>query len=382
MNSGENDGARNVEVMRGIAAMIVAYFHCRVIAWVGIRHYVAGHHSPFSLDTALAWLTIPFVWGSIGVPIFFVISGYCIHRSHAVRLARNPLYRLDWRDFLVRRFVRIYPVLFCALVLTFLLDNASLDFWPHNERIGNLGAWTFIANLFALQGIAAQPYGSNGALWTLSLEIQFYALYPLLFAVRRRLGPDWTFAALVVLNFVSYACLERRGIVVFTSYWASWYLGAWIAEREARGAARPPAWLVGVVSPLVLVCGCAAPLQYLQFQLWAAAFAPFLAKMLHVRASRGLPMRALETVGAFSYSLYIIHLPIYVFLVSWLFDSVKPDSILWSMDFFFVALACAYTFHRLVERPALGFLRRMSAGRAIPGAELSSRGPLSIDKRG
>ncbi len=382
MNSGENDGARNVEAMRGIAAMIVAYFHCRVIGWVGIRDYAAAHHALFSLDTVLAYLTIPFVWGSIGVPIFFVISGYCIHRSHAKRLAANPLYRLDARDFLLRRFIRIYPVLFFALVLTFVLDSASLSFWPHNERLGSLGPWTFVANLLALQGMVAPTYGSNGALWTLSLEIQFYALYPLLFAVRRRLGAGRTFAVLIVLNGVSFLLLERHNIVVFTSYWASWYLGAWIAEREIKGAARPRAGIVGIVSMVLLALGCAAPTQYLAFQLWALAFAPVLVMMLQARASGSLAMRALETVGAFSYSLYIVHIPIFVFLVSWLFDSVKPESILWSMGFFVIALACAYVFHRLVERPALGMLRRISARRAAPAAGLSAAGALPVDGRG
>ncbi|HEY4801608.1 MAG TPA: acyltransferase, partial [Paraburkholderia sp.] len=235
MKSGDADSTRNVEAMRGIAAMIVAYFHCRVIAWVGIREYIAGHHALFSLDTVLAYLTIPFVWGSIGVPIFFVISGYCIHRSHAARLARNPLYRLDAGDFLLRRFIRIYPVLFCALLLTFALDSFSARYWPHNDRLGDIGLRAFAGNLLALQGITAPTYGSNGALWTLSLEIQFYALYPLLFAVRRRIGSNWTLAGLIVLGAISYALLERRGIIVFASYWASWYLGAWIAEREVQG---------------------------------------------------------------------------------------------------------------------------------------------------
>ncbi|CAD6510247.1 hypothetical protein LMG27952_00358 [Paraburkholderia hiiakae] len=380
MKSGHGDSTRNVEAMRGIAAIIVAYFHCRVIAWIGIRHFVAGHYSHFSLDTALAYLTIPFVWGSIGVPIFFVISGYCIHRGHAARLARNPLYRLDAGDFLLRRFIRIYPVLFFALLLTFALDSFSANFWPHNDRLGDVGLSAFAGNLLALQGVTAPTYGSNGALWTLSLEIQFYALYPLLFAVRRRIGSNWTLAGLVVLGAVSYALLERRGVIVFTSYWASWYLGAWIAEREVRGV-RLNDRVVAVVAPLMLVLGCAAPTQYAQFQLWALAFAPFLEWMLHAPASRSLAMRALEKVGEFSYSLYIVHIPVCVALVSWRFHSIKPVSIFWSMGFFLIALALAYAFHLLVERPAMGVLRKMSARRSAARASLPSQAPLSVDGR-
>jgi len=381
MKSGDADSTRNVEAMRGIAAMIVAYFHCRVIAWVGIREYIAGHHALFSLDTVLAYLTIPFVWGSIGVPIFFVISGYCIHRSHAARLARNPLYRLDAGDFLLRRFIRIYPVLFCALLLTFALDSFSARYWPHNDRLGDIGLRAFAGNLLALQGITAPTYGSNGALWTLSLEIQFYALYPLLFAVRRRIGSNWTLAGLIVLGAISYALLERRGIIVFASYWASWYLGAWIAEREVQGE-RVRNGFVVAVAPLMLVLGCAAPAQYAQFQLWAIAFAPFLSWMLHARTSRALVMRALEKVGEFSYSLYIVHIPIFVALVSWRFHSIKPVSIFWSMGFFLIALAFAYVFHLLVERPAIGVLSKMSARRSAARASLPSQTPVPVDGHG
>jgi peptidoglycan/LPS O-acetylase OafA/YrhL len=380
MKSGDGDSTRNVEAMRGIAAMIVAYFHCRVIAWVGIREYAAGHHSLFSLDTVLAYLTIPFVWGSIGVPIFFVISGYCIHRSHAARLARNPHYQFDAGDFLLRRFVRIYSVLFFGLLLTLVLDSFSANFLPHNERLGDLSLRAFAGNLFALQGIAAPIYGSDGALWTLSLEIQFYALYPLLFAVHRRLGPNRTLAALVLLNALSYGLLERNGIVAFSSYWAAWYLGAWIAERDVRGA-MPAGHRVGVVALALLAFGCAVPVQYFQFQIWALAFAPFLAIMLHTRASRTLIMRMLEKVGEFSYSLYIVHIPIFVALVSWQFNSVKPTSILWSLGYFFIALALAYVFHLLVERPAMNALRRMSTRRTALRAQLAAPSVLPVDER-
>ncbi|MFD1559285.1 acyltransferase family protein [Paraburkholderia silviterrae] len=359
------DRMRGIEAMRGIAAMIVAYFHCRAIAWIGIRAFTAGRHHLFSLDTVLAYLSIPFVWGPIGVPIFFVISGYCIHRSQAMRLAHNPQYRLDARDFLWRRFVRIYPVLFCALLLTFALDSISLHFWPHNELLGNLGWRTFGANLFALQGIASPTYGSDTALWTLSLEIQFYVLYPLLFIVQRRLGPNRLLAVLMLLGAVSYALLERRGILIFTTYWSSWYLGAWFAEREVRGL-QFPRWFVTVASPLLLVLGCMASTRYSRYlwcEPWALAFVPLLEVMLCSCASGTRAMRVLEKVGEFSYSLYIVHIPIAIVLVSWLFHSTRQVSILWSIGFFFVALVGAYVFHLLIERPAIGMLRKTSTQR-------------------
>jgi peptidoglycan/LPS O-acetylase OafA/YrhL len=92
--SRDADSTHDVEVMRDIAAMIVAYFQCREIAWVGIRAFATGRHGLISLVAVLAYLAIPFVLGPIGVPVFLVMSGYCIHRSHAVRYAHHPQYRL------------------------------------------------------------------------------------------------------------------------------------------------------------------------------------------------------------------------------------------------------------------------------------------------
>jgi peptidoglycan/LPS O-acetylase OafA/YrhL len=371
MTSGHAGNTQSIDMMRGIAAMAVAYFHCRVVTWIGIRAFAAGHHASFSLDTVLAYLTIPFVWGPIGVPIFFVISGYCIHCSHAGRLARNPQYRLDARDFLWRRFIRIYPVLFCALLLTFALDSISLHYWPHNATLGDLGLRTFGANLFALQGIDAPIYGSNTALWTLSLEVQFYVLYPLLFAVQRRLGPNWVLAGLMLLGLVSYVVLERRAILIFSTYWSAWYLGAWIAEREVRGLRFPRAFVL-VASPLLLAIGGMAisrdGMRYVWVQTWALAFVPFLDMMLHARPRRAFALRALGKVGEFSYSLYIVHMPIFIALVSWMFHSTRQVSILWSVEFFFIALAAAYVFHLLVERPAIEMLRRRASRQRVAAA--------------
>ncbi|MEM5312081.1 acyltransferase [Paraburkholderia sp. JHI869] len=373
VTGGDADRTRMIDAMRGIAAMAVAYFHCRLLTWIGIRAFIEGHHRAFSLDTVLAYLSIPFVWGPIGVPIFFVISGYCIHRSQAVLLAHNPQYRLDAREFLLRRFIRIYPVLLCALLLTFALDSISLQYLPHNKQIGDLSLRTFFANLLAIQGVASPVYGSDTVLWTLSLEVQFYLLYPLLLAAQRRLGPNHLLAWLMALSVVSYVLLERRGTLIFTTYWSSWYLGAWIAEREVRGLRFPRRYLL-VASPILLVFGCVASMRdarYLWCLPWALAFTPLFVAMLHAHASHGLAMRVLEKIGDFSYSLYIVHIPIFMLLTSCLFHGTRQVSILWSIGLFPVGLATAYIFHLLVERPAMEVLRRRSRQQRVVAGELA-----------
>jgi peptidoglycan/LPS O-acetylase OafA/YrhL len=350
-----------IDAMRGFAALLVAYFHCRQVAWVGMQafHQSVGHS--LNLGAIAAYLTFPIAWGSAGVPVFFVISGYCIHRGAASRLASNPGYRLDTGNFWLRRFARIYPVLLAALVLTLALDWFSLQLPPVSHKIREIGWQSFLVNLFSLQGVAGKTFGSNGALWTLSLEVQFYAIYPLLFALRRRIGMTSVLAIVAVVNVISAYVLERHDIQFFTSYWFSWTLGAWIADAGTRRApdARSSIWLY-VLAAGFIVLGCAAFHfgQYGAFQLWAIGFAFYLYKALERPSGSGrqretFGTRILSRVGDFSFSLYLIHLPIFVLLSSLLFRSSLQMSIWPSFGYMLVAVPVAYVFYRLVELPAM-----------------------------
>lgn len=353
-----------IDAMRGFAALLVAYFHCRQVAWVGMQsfHESVGHALNFS--SIVAYLTLPIAWGSAGVPIFFVISGYCIHRGAAFKLAQNPRYQLDTANFWARRFARIYPVLLAALLLTLVLDWVSLQLPPVNHKIREIGLHAFLVNLFSLQGVAGKTYGSNGALWTLSLEVQFYVIYPLLFALRRRIGITPVLVMVALINVVSAYALERHDIQFFTSYWFSWTLGAWIADVKARAAIAkgvskddtPSAskWLYAVAAGLV-AAGCVAFHfgQYGAFQLWALGFAFYLYKALERRATPSPVSGVLARLGDFSFSLYLIHLPIFVLLSSLLYRSALQLSIWPSFGFMLVAIPAAYVFYRLVELPAM-----------------------------
>ncbi len=108
-----------INAWRGIAALLVAYFHCRQVTWIGMQQFHCSG-ALFDLNALFSYLTFPIAWGSAGVPIFFVISGYCIHRGTARRLLADWPHR-SARAISLRRFARIYPVLLAALLLTFAL---------------------------------------------------------------------------------------------------------------------------------------------------------------------------------------------------------------------------------------------------------------------
>jgi len=360
-----------INAWRGFAALLVAYFHCRQITWIGIQQF---HRTGarFDLNTVFSYLTFPIAWGSAGVPIFFVISGYCIHRATARKLLANPAAPFDTGNFLMRRFARIYPVLLAALVLTYVLDTFSLGFTPVSPKIGTADLHLFIVNLLSLQGVAGGTFGSNGALWTLSLEVQFYLVYPLLIALRRRIGMKSVLVCVGIVNVISALVFERHEIVLFASYWFSWTLGAWIAEAKAApGALKMPkgSMKLKIAAVVVTVLGCGAFKfgQYLAFQFWALAFALHLFQALDKPMRNSLPVRGFSWLGEFSFSLYIVHIPILILLGSALFHSALQTTIWASFAFMIVPIAVAYVFYMLVERPAMNWsasLKRRQAATA------------------
>jgi peptidoglycan/LPS O-acetylase OafA/YrhL len=262
-------------------------------------------------------------------------------------------------------------------VLTFALDSLSLQLPPVNHKIREIGLQAFLVNLFSLQGVAGHTFGSNGALWTLSLEVQFYAIYPLLFALRRRIGMTPLLVIIAAINVVSAYGLERHDIQFFTSYWFAWTLGAWIADARAqqRSMPRAPAsgWLYGLAAAFIAL-GCVAFHfgQYGAFQFWALGFAFYLYQALALRNDTrrrdSAGMRVLSWFGDFSFSLYLIHLPIFVLLSSWLFRSSLQMSIWPSFGYMLVAVPAAYVFYRLVELPAMKWSASLK-----PKAALSQR---------
>lgn len=131
-------------------------------------------HAHLHLDIILPAWSIWLVGFFRGVPVFFVLSGFLVWHSAG---------RSGWKEYAKKRFLRIYPELWCAVLLGLL---AILTLFRGSISWGGLGVFTLTQGSFLqfwtpdfLRGYGCGT--PNGALWTICTTVQFYVVCPLVY---------------------------------------------------------------------------------------------------------------------------------------------------------------------------------------------------------
>jgi peptidoglycan/LPS O-acetylase OafA/YrhL len=320
--------------------------------------------------------------GNLGVSVFFVISGFLITTLLLKEAARDR--RIDLRAFYVRRAFRILPAAGVHLIVlaTLATTTAAIAISPSDWR----HALTFTMNY--------QPDRSwyVGHLWSLSVEEQFYVLWP---AAMLLLGPRrsiWLAAAAIAAaplwRTLVWVCwpAARAGIgetfpTVMDAIAAGCVL-AGLADRLARQACyrrflASPAF--AAVPAIVLLCTVfdRFPSFYLPIGMTArnvgiAALVHWAMLRSNRFATRLLESAPLGLAGRISYSLY---------LWQQLFLNHHRDGLLTMFPVNVAcAVACAVLSFFLVETPMLRLRERLSGFRradALPGARGMVQSPAA-----
>jgi peptidoglycan/LPS O-acetylase OafA/YrhL len=279
--------------------------------------------------------------GFIGVDVFFVLSGYLITGLLLTEYERNGTISLA--GFWARRIRRLAPAL--LFVLAVLLISSTFLLHRVSGETGALARATIAtlllnANQFFL-GEAGNYFGQAAEtnpllhMWSLSVEEQFYLLWPLVFLIlawctRRARLPGVLAGVIAVALLASLAVSTlwsvnetTRGFYLMPS--RAWELlaGALLAVflgSKTVGCSRWQGALLGL-SGLVLIVGSAALLTGQTFFPGPLAALPVVGAVLLVIAgaaspangvSRAVGSRILAYVGKISYPLYLWHWPILV----------------------------------------------------------------------
>ena len=250
------------------------------------------------------------------VVIFFVLSGYLVGGSVLARKAR-----FSWPEYFIQRFSRIYIVLIPALLLTVGLDVAGIHVFSSNafytlvrpEAV--LGAGPVIshyrladiaASVTSLENFVGDPIGSNGPLWSLGYEWVFYFLFPTLVIATRNLRTSFAIALVAVAPFLLWWRHPSIGI-----FWFIWIAGAYASVALPFRLPRPAVWLAGAATVVSLA---ASPFfdQRIADVVIGASFALFLVDGTAATVTRSYAVD--RRLAGFSYSFYVVHLPVMVFL--------------------------------------------------------------------
>ena len=328
---------RSIDALRGIAALGVVLYHA----------IEQGKNAlPNNLfDYPVRALQFISSYGYIGVFLFFVISGFCIHLQWAKAKATGVEPDARFGPFWKRRLRRLYPPYILALAL-FLLVSYSYG----ELNFTHFFVYDLVMHLLMLHNLDPQTcYTINGVFWTLAIEEQLYLAYFLLLFVRIRWGWRVTIAvclaARVAWMFLSYFVWVKFSYALpvpeaAASHWFTWALGA-IGVELYFGLIQLPRWSRDLRLSGLLITGATVLSYYLQFipkdtfaknfawfllhPLWGLGFFILINRLVLAeqswirRATVPSAVSLFATLGIFSYSLYLTHE--LVVIVSWRFTN-------------------------------------------------------------
>ncbi|BDR59240.1 acyltransferase family protein [Xylocopilactobacillus apicola] len=353
--------ARSTKRTNGVSTYITGFDGLRTI---GVLLIIFYHLNPQI-----------FPGGYLGVPIFMVLSGYLITGSLIREVQRT--HHIDYRAFFIRRAKRLYPAL-----VTMLLASSSYILLFQRNLLAKL--WQIVlTNLSYLynwwQIFNGQSYFERFAdnespfthLWTLSIEGQFYLIWPLVIFLLYKLLKTNGKRSLVVLGLAVLSALEMALLYSSANINRVYYgtdtrafsilLGSalafvWPVNRLNPNLKRESRILIdsvgaiaalGMLGMIFTVRDQSSGLYHYGMLIFSALATVLVAVIAHPGASfnRILTTRTGSFLGKISYGIYIYQFPVLIFFESKVKLIAKHPFLYSIVELFIIFVISAFSYY-------------------------------------
>jgi peptidoglycan/LPS O-acetylase OafA/YrhL len=315
-----------VNALRAFAAVFVAW-----------GHFCGGQGR---------WLSWSGLYGYTGVDIFFVISGFIIPYS----LFRGKYTLRNFGRFVLKRSIRLYPPYLISIPISIFAANIVLR--PISPAAGiHVGGRQLLYHLLFVNDIVGVPW-INVVYWTLAIEWEWYLLAGLFFGMLVSRNAFLRFCP-VVAAMVAYFLVPNDRLIFHTL--PIFLIGVFVFQHK-----------IGIIGNRRLLALIAVMLWSMRGPTgWIVAWIAVATGLLIAFVSFRHPIA--DFLGDVSYSVYLLHLPIGVGLISWLSHLLPfSGSYIGVLDCVGMAAAigAAAVLYRWVEKPAQELSSRVRFVRA------------------
>jgi len=288
--------------------------------------------------------------GYLGVPVFFVISGYCVYL--AAEHSKGA------KDFIIRRFFRIFPPYWFSILIVGLAVVLSIILLGHNDVTILPKTMTAVLETVALLVVPLTKIQViNWVYWTLVFEVFFYLIIWISLLFSRRLRSVW----LIIISVLPLA-------MPIHEYWFFFFIKHW------------PEFCVGLIVYRVLHHPKTEIWQnaaLLLLTIWGLFTIPLLAYIpattiiivLLIVVNHYCPLKEtrLSQWGDYSYSIYLIHIPIGVFILGCVkqIKFVQTHLLVnlsWDLILLAVIVVLSRVMYLFIESPAISMGKKITAG--------------------
>ncbi|NQV97515.1 MAG: acyltransferase [Acidimicrobiaceae bacterium] len=368
---------RDIQSLRGVALLFVVAYHARL-----------GLSSGF-----------------VGVDIFFVISGFVI-TSHLLDNRSGTALQIAWK-FIVRRFWRLVPVVLVGVLATLAVSLVVLSPFGEQQPVIRTGWWSiaFLGNIELMlhANYWATPQNPLLHIWSLGVEGQLYLgilvlvttliYFDSLAAQSRRSNHlRWLSFAIVIAICVSFmlslassydlsAIPIAREFAFYGSPTRAWefLFGGLLASQQIRltKLSKRSANYLGVIGWLGILVGLVIINPASPFPGWVALL-PVLGTTAVIAAGGSghqlswmSDLQILQRIGDISYSWYVVHLPVLIFLEILFPNNSIPQRLAWVGLSYLLSLAMFLGVEKPMRRLSLeGRRRQLKVGFSLVGTSL------------